>query len=462
MTLENREHNFFDNFLDPVCIISKDTLVYINPAYERLTGYSASELEGIRIDKMIDNMIRPEDKARVIEQYKRLINPESDEIREVTFQFVHKNGRMIPVANTHSREMKGANGERLWVSLIRDASEEQRVSALLDQSKRLFDANFLQSTVGMLHLSLDGLIYKANPRITGITGYTADELKNISFQKLFFADRLRNNPNFMMDLCSEKLVIKESELQIVRKDGTRCWNLVNVYPIKNKLGKPEIFIANLLEIEGLKRVERKLKLAMMEGEQKERNRIGMELHDGLVSTFLAAYLQFKQIEPSNPEESEALKNATSIIQQGIRDIRSISHMLVTPKFRQKPLKELLATRISQLFPKQNLDFGCELEGLEQLLPPIFFNEIYRICLEILTNAYKYAQAPQIRLLINRNPENNLTIHYHDNGVGFDPSLYRDSIGLENLHTRVHNLGGEIDIKSSPGSGTSIEILIPTE
>ncbi len=84
--------------------------------------------------------------------------------------------------------------------------------------------------------------------------------------------------------------------------------------------------------------------------------------------------------------------------------------------------------------------------------------IYRIVQELVNNALKHAEADQVLVQITRSPfKTQVTVE--DNGKGFDPSVVSDvnGSGMENIQYRVQYFNGKIDIISSPGNGTSVNI-----
>jgi signal transduction histidine kinase len=87
--------------------------------------------------------------------------------------------------------------------------------------------------------------------------------------------------------------------------------------------------------------------------------------------------------------------------------------------------------------------------------------IFRIVQEITNNALKYAEATKVDIVMNLQ-KNVLLLSVADNGIGFDISDVGNTsgIGLKNITERVNQIGGEIEIKSEIGVGTTFNIKIP--
>jgi signal transduction histidine kinase len=86
--------------------------------------------------------------------------------------------------------------------------------------------------------------------------------------------------------------------------------------------------------------------------------------------------------------------------------------------------------------------------------------VYRIVQEALTNVAKHAGAAAVNVVVTR-PDGSVSVVIEDDGAGFDPdSAPKGRLGLVGMRERVELVGGEIDVDSSPGSGTTVAVQIP--
>jgi signal transduction histidine kinase len=87
--------------------------------------------------------------------------------------------------------------------------------------------------------------------------------------------------------------------------------------------------------------------------------------------------------------------------------------------------------------------------------------LYRIVQEGLGNIFRHAQATRVRIDVQFAPEQ-LRLAIEDNGIGIEeaPPDGRVGYGMGNLRRRVDDLGGALDVKSQPGTGTRIEVAVP--
>jgi signal transduction histidine kinase len=84
--------------------------------------------------------------------------------------------------------------------------------------------------------------------------------------------------------------------------------------------------------------------------------------------------------------------------------------------------------------------------------------VYFVCLEAMQNAQKYARASHVAVRLTRD-DGHLAFEVRDDGIGFDDSVIVGS-GLQNMRDRLSALGGEVDVESAPGRGTTVRGHVP--
>lgn len=204
------------------------------------------------------------------------------------------------------------------------------------------------------------------------------------------------------------------------------------------------------------------RLAVLE----ERERIGMDLHDGIIQSIYGVGLALEgalhSIEEDPNDAKKRIEHSIASLNQAIRDLRAyildlrprqmgneglISGLkrLVT-EFRANSLTEVVLT-------------GSEKDVVD--LPPAQSLALFHICQEALANAAKHAKAKKVELSLWAT-EDRVLMEIHDNGKGFDMSTQTSSIGhgLANMQTRAQSAGGDVDVSSAPGEGTTILSWVP--
>ncbi len=203
------------------------------------------------------------------------------------------------------------------------------------------------------------------------------------------------------------------------------------------------------------------RLAVLE----ERDRIGMDLHDGIIQSIYGVGLSLEGARLTLDEDPQAAKDrihkAIDGLNEAIRDIRAYILDLRPRQLGNEGLisgiKRLIAEYRAHTFSEVNFTGPDELKDLPHLQSLAMFH----ICQEALANAAKHAKAKNVHIAIWTTDERAL-LEIKDDGKGFDIDKMHTSIGhgLANMQTRARAVGGDIDISSSVEEGTTIFVWVP--
>lgn len=203
------------------------------------------------------------------------------------------------------------------------------------------------------------------------------------------------------------------------------------------------------------------RLAILE----ERDRIGMDLHDGIIQSIYGVGLALEGAKLTLNEDAggakERIHQAIDGLNQAIRDIRAY---ILDLRPRQlgnegllKGIRRLIAEYRVNTFSEVTFNDPDELKD-----PPHAQSlALFHICQEALANVAKHAKAKKVQVALWMTDERVL-LEIHDDGKGFDLDQIITSIGhgLANMQTRAHSVGGDIDISSANGDGTTILVWVP--
>ncbi len=200
--------------------------------------------------------------------------------------------------------------------------------------------------------------------------------------------------------------------------------------------------------------------SMIEGEENERKRIAMELHDGLGQLLSSARLNVSGLEESVKKEDEAiLKNSLSLIDDACTEVRNVSHNLMPAALIKMGLVPALRELSSKISASGKIavtltadQFSAKLNGTEEIA-------VYRIVQETVNNALKYSRAENISISLSGS--NSVTAVVRDTGIGMPEGTSHagDGIGWRNIRSRVELLNGSFVVDSSPGNGTTVTVTI---
>ncbi len=200
--------------------------------------------------------------------------------------------------------------------------------------------------------------------------------------------------------------------------------------------------------------QKKITRAIIHAQEKERNRIGQELHDN-INQILASIKLFLQLAADkNKKTKELIREPMDLIDTSIREIRILSGQNVTP-LKNVDLREMIEMLLDQV--SANTDMKTE---FTYKVPDNYINDdlkvnIYRITQELVYNSLKHSGAKNLFISVVGDSEK-IDIRIGDDGSGFDMTNKRTGIGISNVINRVESFNGTVFIDSSPGNGCTIQ------
>jgi signal transduction histidine kinase len=217
-----------------------------------------------------------------------------------------------------------------------------------------------------------------------------------------------------------------------------------------------------IAIENARLHEQVQRLAIVE----ERERIGRDLHDGIIQSIYAVGLSLEDVPDLMEDEPEVAKarveRAIDSLDQSIRDIRNFIFGLRPELLEQAGLVGGLAALADEFRVNSMVDIDLDTEAVDEWdLPSEVVAQLLSIAREALSNIARHSKATQGRVHVEaRGDIVELTIA--DNGVGFDQSKPRSPghQGLVNMSARAASIGGKLAVQSESGVGTRIIVSAP--
>ncbi len=208
--------------------------------------------------------------------------------------------------------------------------------------------------------------------------------------------------------------------------------------------------------------ELSLTKAILDGEERERERIARDLHDGLGGMLAGVKINFSTWSSShlNPEKDQEFYKILGQLDNSVSELRHVARNLMPESLLNFGLETALLD-LCEFYNRKNLEIDFQAIDIDKGLPLNIQLNIYRIVQELLANAIKHAEASSILLQCSQSGENFL-ITIEDNGKGFDKNIENTtkSMGLRNLKNRVNYLKGKMEINSDD-QGTAINIELNT-
>jgi len=222
-------------------------------------------------------------------------------------------------------------------------------------------------------------------------------------------------------------------------------------------------LQNKLDIQNIQTDhQKKLLRATIDSEEKERNRMGSELHDSVGAMLSAIKLNMKMlgIDPANFEKNS--QEITTYLDETIETVRNISHDLYPAGLKNFGMFGVLKEHIEKF--DNNKQFSVILKNEGEIFRMSARRElmVFRIIQELLHNAIKHSRASKIEISLNW-LDHQLDIKVVDNGIGFSTNQLKEGkkgIGLYNITNRAEVIDGKVFFNNSENGGASIDLYIP--
>jgi signal transduction histidine kinase len=335
---------------------------------------------------------------------------------------------------------------------------EERVrerTAELAFQKTLLEAQSNASADGILVISEDAQVLFANQRLAELWNLPRDAFgKNLTDAVAAMRQRL-TDPR--QPICDGQIADADAPAALALTDG-RALEYYNA-PVRSAEGKHYGHVWFFRDVTERRRVAKQI----LEAGERERQRIGQDLHDDLCQhlagiTFLGRVLQ-QRLDAKLPDESKNAARIVDLIEQAIRRARDLAHGLQPVELESDGLGAALAelgATVQSMFPVRCHFRGENAVPLEDDAASI---HLYRIAQEAINNAIRHGKAKNIYIdLFNLGGRVRLSIE--DDGIGIDKTPSGSGLGLRTMETRARMIGGTLTIEPADGAGTLVTCQLP--
>jgi len=432
-------------------------IAFCSKQLEALSGYSAAELVGQPVELLVPTRLR-EVHVQHRGGYAQAGMPLRSMGSGLQIFLRAKDGREIPVDIALSP--LAGDEEPLVVAAVRDATERTRVEQELRESRERFQQliNGVQD-YAIFMIDPQGRVASWNSGAERIKGYAAEEILGQPISVFYTPEDVRRRlPQTALAEAAENGRY-QAEGWRLRKDGTRFWAEVLITALHDQAGKLRGFSKITRDATERKRAEGELRrLDLLE----ERERIGRELHDGVIQSLFAVGMNLHAagLRAHDPELEQRIDAAVAEIDHAIRDLRNYIFGLRPGILADRQLAQALqklaadAERESGVTVVTDVDAGVAARLASRAA------DVVQLLRESLSNVTRHAGAATCRVTL-REEEGAGVLEVDDDGSGFDVGAAGgQGHGLGNLRERAETLGGGLELESTPGEGTTVRIRIP--
>ncbi|MPZ16402.1 MAG: hypothetical protein GEV06_00595 [Luteitalea sp.] len=223
-------------------------------------------------------------------------------------------------------------------------------------------------------------------------------------------------------------------------------------------------------VEGLKRAratQQAFAQQLIDSQERERGRIAAELHDSLGQQLLIIKnraLLGTMAEPQANDVKEQFDEISTTATQSLDEIRQIARDLRPYHLDRLGLTSSIEDMVERISTSSEIHVSSRIAQIDGAIPKEHEINLYRVVQEALTNVVKHAQAPHAWVEVTREAQA-VVVTIRDDGKGFDKGAAHTSpsssagLGLAGIAQRVQMLGGRHTIISTPGGGTTIQVVV---
>jgi len=200
---------------------------------------------------------------------------------------------------------------------------------------------------------------------------------------------------------------------------------------------------------------------VLRAQEEERRRLARDLHDEVNQALTAILLRLQALSHDMPPERlDEVVELKRLASQTMDELLNLARQLRPTALDDHGLVPAIEAQVRGFEERSGVQAQLETSGDTALLDEEKQTVIYRVAQEALANAGRHAHARNVALALDVEGEA-AELRIRDDGVGFDPVASRgDGLGLDGMAERARLIGGELDLRSSPGSGTELTLRVP--
>lgn len=407
------------------------------------------------------------------------------ETKSVEFSFTVKQTGRSGWALDRTSPLRNARGQIIGaISTVTDITERRLAEEALRASEQRF-RDIVDTT--------DGLVWEADARTLANTFMSRQAQRLLGYplenwlRTGFWTEILHpDDRDWALAYCLSAIERGEPfefEYRLIASDGRTVW-VHDMVTVVTEDGAPRWLRGITVDITARKQAEqelrdmanrlehtvaertgqlRQLAAQLTMAEERERHKLAQDLHDNLGQLLAVIRIKLSSIEASVP--SPTTTSIMELVQQAEQSVRTVTLQLSPPVLHTLglvPALEWLGEEIERVY---GLRVHVDHDNCRKHLVGEVQAVLYRSVRELLINVAKHAGVDEASLSCFCDG-GRLLLVVSDAGSGFDPAAHmgpwsgHDSFGLRSINERIRNLGGEVDLDSSPGNGTTITLSVP--
>ena len=382
-------------------------------------------------------------------------------------------------------ELYAAFIEENLVVTFNDMTERKLSENALRESEDRFRKIFEEASIGIVICPPSFIFEKANPAFCQMTGYSADELRSLTFTEITHPDYIKKDLENVKKVGRGEIPFYQTEKRYIKKNGESMWGSLTVSSIRDEKGALRYYLSMVRDITGRK---------LMEGEIQKTQKLESlgVLAGGIAHDFnnlmggIFGFIDLANEENKDVKVARYLSKALGTIDRA----RGLTQQLLTFSKGGAPVKKtdrfFPFVRETALFALSGSSVSCRFDAPDDLRDGNFDrNQIGQVIDNIIINAQQAmpgggaieVSARNISFKQSEHPGlaagDYVRISIKDAGIGipkeilpriFDPFFTTKEkghgIGLSTCYSIVNRHGGSISVESEPGKGSTFHVFFP--
>ena len=392
----------------------------------------------------------------------------SGQKRDVVLYKIINNKRNVFLVNIAVIDNLNSNAKQYVISL-RDITKLEKMSERINQLSMIA----MKIPNAVVVADKEGCIQWVNNGFTNMFGYELDEVIGSKAYAVLEGEETNTEVSAFIQKSIQKRVTFSTEILVYHKNGTKVWINLSKQPVFDNKGNFTQYYSLITDITSQKKLEKQLDderkenqnnitKAVYKAYEEERTFLSKELHDSVNQKLTASIFNLTRYTTVNKPDSDLLKNSLGLLQDSMKEIRSLSKRLVATEFLNIGFEDAISQIIytsTESFKKIKFKIKIS-EKSEQLIPDDLKVNIFRIIQEQIQNVTKHSNATAVSININITGDSILEIVTTDNGKGFDTKKKKPGVGIINIMNRVASFNGNCSIISAPKQGCTFKISFP--
>jgi PAS domain S-box-containing protein len=475
LLLEARRHrNLIESSPDVVFRLSATGKIsYLNPAFESVVGWPASEWIG----RSFDELVAPVDLGQAASLFQRVMGGETltlEEIRLVSSSGDTLVGEFAVTPELVDGEVGGVLG--IGRDITKPKQAEQELRSLERRYRDLFQeapVMYLTTSIG----SSEPVIEACNQKFLEFLGYESEEvigrpLSNVYSEKA--SKDLLAGGGYQRALEGR---FQDEERELVAKSGEVVTALLRAVPERDPQGKVVGTRAMYVDITELKKTQnelsrsrellRALAARLHAVREDERTEISREIHDAfgqaLTSLKIDSAWLLQRFPAQGSGVSDRLRSMISLLDSTLEGVRRLAARLRPPALDELGLEAAIEWQVKDFESRTSItcDIEAQVDADKLGTERVRDTAIFRILQEALTNVARHSAAEHA-IVRFRTTSSSVILEVQDDGRGITDQqlISKRSLGVLGMRERAWALGGQIEVRRSQEKGTLVTLSMP--